>query len=125
MNSTEQDKAGLVDELRRRKVLRSTTIYAVVAWCLLQLSDLLFTRLGWPEWSVQLMLTAVVLGFPVVVALAWVFDLSPGGVQRAAGSEQPLPPPAGPNRLVDVFVLLLFVGTLAVLYWSESAVAAF
>jgi hypothetical protein len=125
VSNTDQDNAGLIDELRRRKVLRSTTIYAVVAWCLLQLSDLLFTRLGFPDWSVKLMLTAVVLGFPVVVALAWVFDVLPDGVHRAAGSGQPLPPPAAPNRMLDVFVFLLFVATVAVLYWSEVAVTAF
>ena len=61
----------MIDELRRRKVLRSTTIYAVSGWCLLQWSDLVFNRLGWPDWSVTLVLTAVVLGFPVTVALAW------------------------------------------------------
>ena len=73
----------VVDELRRRKVLRSTTIYAVLGWCLLQWCNIFFTSLGWPAWTVTLVLTAVVLGFPVVVALSWVFDITPQGVQRS------------------------------------------
>ncbi len=107
---------GVIDELRRRKVLRSTTIYAVSGWCLLQWSDLLFNRLGWPDWSVTLVLTAVVLGFPVTVALAWVFDISPKGVRMSdparlsEGIRTPI------SWIVDSVVGVFFVTTLAMLY---------
>ncbi len=113
---------GVIDELRRRKVLRSTTIYAVTGWCLLQWSDLVFTRLGWPDWSVTLVLTAVVLGFPVTVALAWVFDITPRGVrvsdpsQLSAGVRTPI------SWMVDAVVALLFIVTLGMLYKEGAGV---
>lgn len=116
MDEPEPPSQGVIDELRRRKVLRSTTIYAVCGWCLLHWSDFLFTRLGWPEWTVTLVLTAVVLGFPITVALAWVFDITPRGVrlsdpsQLSAGVRTPI------SWIVDAIVAVLFLATLGMLY---------
>jgi hypothetical protein len=107
---------GVIDELRRRKVLRSTTIYAVTGWCLLQWSDFIFGRLGWPEWTVTLVLTAVVLGFPITVALAWVFDITPRGVRvstpenLSAGVRTPV------SWIVDGVVAAFLLITLTMLY---------
>ena len=120
MNNESRDRLDILDELRRRKVLRSTTIYALVGWSLLQVADVLFGRWGLPEWAVTLVLTAVVLGFPVVVALAWVFEISPEGVQRTSAEREPALLSVTHARLVDVFVILLFCATLALLYWDAS-----
>ena len=115
MDDRELDKQGIVDELRRRKVLRSTTIYAVSGWSLLQWSDSLFEQLGWPGWSVTLVLTVIVLGFPVIVALSWVFEVTPSGVRRtdpqrlSEGVRTPV------SWAVDVVVLLFFGATVAML----------
>jgi hypothetical protein len=122
MEESEAQRQGMVDELRRRKVLRSTTIYAVCGWSLLQWSDFLFGQLGWPDWSVTLALTAVVLGFPVTVALAWVFDITPQGVRMtsdenlSAGVRTPI------SWMVDVSVALFLLGTLVMLYLEGAGI---
>ncbi len=122
MDEQQAQGQGMVDELRRRKVLRSTTIYAVCGWSLLQWSDFLFGQLGWPDWSVTLVLTAVVLGFPVTVALAWVFDITPGGVRMtseenlSAGVRTPI------SWMVDVAVGMLLIATLAMLYMEGAGI---
>ena len=113
---------GVIDELRRRKVLRSTTIYAVTGWCLLQWSDLLFERLGWPEWSVTLVLTAVVLGFPVTVALAWVFDISPKGVRMSDPNQLSAGVRTSISWIVDAVVGILFLLTLFMLYQEGAGI---
>lgn len=121
-NDSPSHSQSMVDELRRRKVLRSTTVYAVVGWSLLQWSDQLFERLGWPEWSLTLVLTAVVLGFPVTVALAWVFDVTPTGVRMtdpsklSAGVRTPL------SWLLDGLVAVLFFATLLMIYHEGAGI---
>ena len=111
----ERDRQSIVDELRRRKVLRSTTIYAVCGWCLLQWADFLFSRLGWPDWSVTLVLTVVVLGFPVTVALAWAFDISPSGVRLTDPEKLPSGRRNSLSWVVDGVVAIIFLITLAML----------
>lgn len=116
MEQQSRDHQGIVDELRRRKVLRTTTIYAVCGWCLLQWSDFLFRKLAWPDWSVTLVLTAVVLGFPVTVALAWVFDVTPGGVRMSDPAQLSSGVRTSISWIVDGVVLLLLFFTIAMLF---------
>ena len=111
MDKVSAQDMRVIDELRRRKVLRSTTIYAVLGWCLLQWCNIFFTSLGWPEWAVTLVLTAVVLGFPVVVALSWVFDITPQGVQRSDADHAPHRQTSTVNHMVSFAVLLVLAAT--------------
>ena len=76
---------SLFGELRRRKVFRVAAAYAVVAWLLLQVADILLDNFGAPDWVFKSFAVLLVLGFPLAVFLAWVFDLTPEGVQRTAG----------------------------------------
>lgn len=115
MDSDRPIDPGIIDELRRRKVLRSTSIYAVAGWCLLQWSDLAFEGMGWPDWSVTLVLTAVVLGFPVTVALAWAFDITPEGVKRTDPNALPEGRRDFSSLMVDALVVILMLSTIAML----------
>ena len=115
MDSDSPIDPGIIDELRRRKVLRSTSIYAVAGWCLLQWSDLVFEGMGWPDWSVTLVLTAVVLGFPVTVALAWAFDITPSGVKRTDPNALPEGRRDLSSLMVDALIVILLLSTIAML----------
>ena len=122
MEEQEQERQYAVDELRRRKLLRSTTIYAVCGWCLLQWSDYLFEQLGWPEWSVTLVLTVVVLGFPASVALAWVFDINPGGGRGVAAGRASQGVRSPLSWMVDAAVVALLGVTVAMLFREGAGI---
>ncbi|MDJ0653020.1 MAG: tetratricopeptide repeat protein [Xanthomonadales bacterium] len=68
--------------MQRRKVFRVTAAYAVVAFIILQLGEITFDPLQLPDWSLTALIVAVVLGFPLVVALSWIFELTPEGIRR-------------------------------------------
>ena len=121
MSDQENHHQGIVDELRRRKVLRSTSLYAVLGWCLLQWSDLLFRSMGWPDWSVTLVLTLVVLGFPVTVALAWAFDITPSGVRLTDPAHLSSGSRTAVSWMVDLTVFIVFSGTIVMLLRFEGA----
>jgi hypothetical protein len=69
-------------ELKRRKVYRAALVYAGVGWVLLEVADVAFPRLGLPDWTVNLILAFVLLGFPLAIVFAWIFDFSAQGVVR-------------------------------------------
>lgn len=66
--------------------------YIIVAVTLIELGGAIFEALLLPDWSPRLLTVLLMLGFPLVLLLAWVFDVTPSGVRRAAGSS-PEPPP--------------------------------
>ncbi|MFQ5538426.1 MAG: hypothetical protein ACE5GJ_13360 [Gemmatimonadota bacterium] len=78
-----------LEELRRRKVPQVAAVYAVAAWAVIQGATDLFPVFGLEDWWIRVVVVLGILGLPVSVMLAWVFDLTPHGLERTvAGSLQ-------------------------------------
>jgi formate hydrogenlyase subunit 3/multisubunit Na+/H+ antiporter MnhD subunit len=69
-------------ELKRRNVYKVAVAYAVMAWLLIQVATQVFPFFEIPNWAVQLVVLAVVIGFPIVLVLSWAFELTPEGLKR-------------------------------------------
>jgi TolB-like protein/Flp pilus assembly protein TadD len=76
------DPATFLTELKRRKVYRVAVAYAIVAWLLIQAASILFPTFEAPPWVMKVFVTAVILGFPVALVLAWAFEMTPAGIRR-------------------------------------------
>lgn len=100
------------NELRRRKVTRVGAIYAIVAWVVLQLAEITFEPLGFPDRVLTWTVLGVILGFPVALVLAWFFDVSPAGIVRDRGVG------AAAGRAFALIVVLLTVGGLG--WWLSE-----
>ena len=77
------DPGTFLTELKRRKVYRVAVAYAIVAWLLIQAASILFPTFEAPPWVMKVFVTAIILGFPVALILAWAFDLTPEGIKRS------------------------------------------
>src|SRR5438046_6078744 len=77
------DPATFLTELKRRKVYRVAVAYAIVTWLLIQAASILFPTFEAPPWVMKVFVTAVILGFPVALVLAWAFELTPEGLRRS------------------------------------------
>jgi DNA-binding winged helix-turn-helix (wHTH) protein len=73
------ESTTLLSELRRRRVIRVATAYAVAGWLIVQVAETTFEPLGVPDWSLTLLVLLVALGFPLAVVLAWAVQLTPDG----------------------------------------------
>ncbi|MCH8241344.1 MAG: hypothetical protein IH897_01885 [Planctomycetes bacterium] len=62
-------------ELKRRRVVKTTIAYLVGAWILVETSTVIFPALLLPEWTVRALVVLSILALPLVVVLAWIFDL--------------------------------------------------
>jgi TolB-like protein len=69
------------DELKRRNVFRVGIAYAVSAWVLLQVVDLVLENIAAPEWVMQVFMLALAVGLPVALIFAWAFEITPEGVK--------------------------------------------
>ncbi|MGK7311723.1 MAG: response regulator [Candidatus Longimicrobiales bacterium M2_2A_002] len=78
-------------ELKRRRVFGSAAAYVVLAALLIELSGAIFEALLFPAWTARLVTVILILGFPVVVVLAWFFDISAGGLSRTDESTGDVP----------------------------------
>src|SRR6056297_2375514 len=69
-------------ELRRRHVFRVVGIYAIAAWGMLQVADVILPALLIPPWVMTLLVVMVIVGFPLTAVLAWFYDITADGVVR-------------------------------------------
>lgn len=93
-----RDTPGLFSELKRRKVFRSAGAYLVVAWLILQVASILLPTFGVPAWGMRMVVIMLATGFPLVVLLAWVYELSPDGVRRTLSAEEESNDPSLPEN---------------------------
>src|SRR3954454_7209233 len=90
-------------ELQRRKVYRVAIAYIVAAWVLIQVATQVFPFYGIPNWAIRLVISSLVLGFPLALVLSWAFDITPSGIVRTDDA----PPPAGPEGIPDKSIAVL------------------
>ena len=62
-------------ELKRRKVLKTLGVYGAAAFIIIQVADIVFTRLLFPDWTVTFVIVLLILGFPITFFLSWTYDL--------------------------------------------------
>jgi TolB-like protein len=84
-------------ELKRRKVYSVAVTYAVVGWVLIQVVTQVFPPFEIPNWAERLVIIAIVIGFPVALVLAWLFDFTRHGIIRteelSSGGRVEISPP--------------------------------
>jgi TolB-like protein len=71
-----------VAELRRRHVGRVALAYAAVAFVVLQAAEIVLPAFDLPEWGLRVVVVFAFLGFPVALALAWIYDITRHGIER-------------------------------------------
>ena len=108
-------------ELKRRGVIKTIAMYAGGAYVLIELSNNVAVPLNLPDWTPKLVILIALIGFPIMVILSWIFDITPEGIDKTESieevGEQERTPQPGKRRLkvsdVIIFVLILLVGILA------------
>ena len=72
----------LIEELKRRNVIRVAALYVLAAWLILQVADVLFGVLEVPAWGSKLVLALLLLGFPLALLFSWIYELTPEGLKK-------------------------------------------
>ncbi len=76
------DLQAFWNEVRRRRVARAGGFYVVAAFIALQLGEIVLPAFNAPDWVLQSLVVLLLLGLPVVLAFAWVYDMTPEGLER-------------------------------------------
>ena len=73
-------------ELKRRKVVHVGIAYLVVGWLAVQVASIGLPAFEAPAWTLRAFILVVMLGFPIAVVMAWVFDRTPEGLRFEAAT---------------------------------------
>ena len=107
---------SVVSELRQRRVFRSALAYLVISWLALQVIATVLPAYDLPSWTLRAVITILVVGFAPAMFLAWIFDVTPRGLQRAS-----IPSQLRRKRLLGfVIATTVTLGTVGTIWWIWS-----
>jgi TolB-like protein/Tfp pilus assembly protein PilF len=113
------DPKNFFAELQRRNVFRAAAAYGVVAWLLIQIATQVFPFFDIPNWAVRFVIVSLLLGFPLAMIAAWIFEWTPEGLKRT--DEMPPSESIGraTGRKFDFFIIGTLLVVIAVLAWQR------
>src|SRR5215831_14620596 len=99
--------SGFFEELKRRKVFRVAIAYVVVSWALAQGLAQVLPVFDISNSVIRSVIALMLIGFPVVLVLAWVFDITPQGIRAT-----PAPTTSASPRLRRNLIMLIAIGVI-------------
>jgi TolB-like protein/Flp pilus assembly protein TadD len=74
-------------ELKRRNVYKVAIAYIVAGWALSQGIAQVFPVFDVSNWVIRLIVVLIVLGLPIALVLAWMFEITPEGIKRTKAAD--------------------------------------
>src|SRR5947207_4172335 len=93
-------------ELKRRNVYKVAVAYIVAGWALSQGIAQVFPVFDIPNWIIRVIVLLIILGLPIALALAWMFELTPQGIKRTETADA-MPETARRNKHTWIYVVVI------------------
>jgi TolB-like protein/Tfp pilus assembly protein PilF len=85
--SKSPEMTGFFQELKRRKVVRVAIAYVVASWALAQGLAQVLPVFDISNSVIRVVIVLLLIGFPAALVLAWIFDVTPSGIERTSKME--------------------------------------
>jgi TolB-like protein/Tfp pilus assembly protein PilF len=105
---------SFIGELKRRNVTKVAMLYAIAAWVVLQVAELLFEALEVPEWGLKLVLGLLLTFFPLVLIFSWVYELTPEGIRREKDVDRETSITGQTGRRINLLIVVLLVAAIGI-----------
>ncbi len=106
MESKSNAMSGFFEELKRRKVYRVAIAYIVAGWALAQGLAQVLPVFDVSNSIIKVLIALLLIGFPVALVLAWVFDVTPEGIRTTT------PVGASQRHFSRNVILLVTIGVI-------------
>ncbi len=108
------------EEVKGRKIFKAATLYAAVAWGIIQIADILLPVLRYPEWVMSSMVLIAFSGFPLALILGWMLDIKNERAVIGNAEDYDEIKSSMSSRLIEFSIILAFGGGAAFLYFNST-----
>jgi len=101
-----------LSELKRRNVYRVSIAYGFAAWLLAQIAGLISESFEADPWVMKMIISILIIGFPVTLILSWIFDIGPEGIERTLPRDENSPTETQPisvKMVIGSLVLIILI----------------
>jgi TolB-like protein/Tfp pilus assembly protein PilF len=106
-------------ELSRRNVIRVGIAYAIIAWLVIQVADIVLDTIGAPTWVMQTIMLLLALGFFITVIFAWAYEVTPEGIKRESEIDRSTSITGVTGRKLDRVITGLLLVALGYFIWES------
>jgi tetratricopeptide (TPR) repeat protein len=111
----------VIRELRRREVFRTAGLYVGIAWILIEGASVLLDAFNAPDWFLRALIIVAVIGLPITIVLAWIFDISEGRIEVQAEATDTVVIPFGGRKGDFVVIGVLSVALVFSIYLNITS----
>lgn len=106
----------ILTELKRRNVVRVGAAYVVVAWLVIQVVETIFPIYGISDNAIRIVITVLAIGLLPVLVFAWVFELTPEGLQKEKDVDRSASGTQQTGKKLDRLIIVVLA--LALVYFA-------
>ena len=114
----------IVSELRRRNVLRMLVLYAVAAWLILQVAEVLIDLADLPGWIGTTTLWLLAIGLPIALIFSWIYEITPAGISLEKDVDRDASITHATGRRLDFIVISLLLAAVVLFaydkWWAQG-----
>jgi len=119
-SSDDRHSSSFWSELKRRDVVRTSIAYAAAAWLIIEVVSVLAQIFEMPPWLPRTLVIMAVIGFPIVVALSWAFQVTASGVAIDMPVVDGIPrQDLMKGRKVDLVIIAALLIAVSILLYRE------
>lgn len=98
---------SILNELKRRNVLRVAAAYVVTAWLAIQVVETILPAFGFGDAAVRIATIVFVIGLVPTLVFAWVFELTPDGLKKDADIDRSRPVARRSVKKLDRMIMVV------------------
>src|SRR5438067_8422059 len=98
--------ANFFAELKRRNVYKVVVAYIVAGWALSQGVAQVFPVFDVSNWIIRLIVLLIIIGLPIALVLAWMFEITPQGIKRTEIADA-MPAAARKKKHAWIYVVVI------------------
>ncbi len=110
-----------IRELRRRAVFRTAGLYVGISWIGIEGASVVLPAFDAPDWALRALIVAAVIGFPVMLGLAWIYEITDRGIVVQEDATDTVVIPFGGRRMDFVVIGILSVALAFSVYLNLTA----
>jgi TolB-like protein len=108
-------------ELQRRNVVRVGVAYTLIAWVVAQVAEFAFENFGAPEWVIKVIVVLLLLGLPVALVFAWIYEMTPEGIKKEKDVDRSASITPDTGRRIDRVIIVVLVVALGFFAFDKYA----
>ena len=110
---------SFIDELKRRNVIKVAIAYVVVAWLVMQFSDVILNNIEAPDWVFRVIMLVLGIGLLLSLFFAWAFEMTPEGIKREKDVDRSHSITQQTGRKLDFLIIGVMGIALAYFIWES------